>query len=50
MAAHHEIKLEEFIVEHLTCSGWLEDEHGHCVRQLALCLWGRAGRGRGGAW
>ena len=36
MAAHHEIKFEEFIVDQLTDNGWLEGDHAHYDRQLAL--------------
>ncbi len=36
MAAHHEIHFEACIVDQLTDNGWLEGDHTHCDRQLAL--------------
>ena len=50
MVPHHEIKLEEFIVEQLTGNSWLEGEHTHYSRQLVLYPEDASGWGSGGAW
>jgi len=36
MAAHHEVKFEAFIVDHLTGNGWLEGDYKQYDRKLAL--------------